>query len=62
MSLVDKMPLSFWEGSQNIYKKYKRGAMTLDDCFDRRRELSIQHIEKMKNRIKLIIVVMVAVR
>lgn len=49
MSLLDKMPLSFWEDTQNIFKKYKKGSMSLDDCFERQRELSLQQIEKIKN-------------
>ena len=48
MSVLDKLPITFWEEIQTDYKKYKKGGISLDECFERQRELSLLQIEKIK--------------
>ena len=48
MTILDKLPLAFWEESQTVYKKFKKGSISLEECFDRQRELSLVHLDKIK--------------
>ena len=48
MSVLDKLPITFWEEIQTDYKKYKKGGISLEECFERQRELSLLQIEKIK--------------
>ena len=38
MTVLDRMPSGFWEESQNIFIKYKKGDISLDECFERQRQ------------------------
>ena len=38
MTVLDRLPLEFWEESQNIYRKYKKGSISLAECFERQRQ------------------------
>ena len=38
MTVLDRLPKEFWEESQNIYRKYKKGAISLAECFERQRQ------------------------
>ena len=38
MTVLDRMPTGFWEESQNIFMKYKKGDISLDECFERQRQ------------------------
>ena len=38
MTVLDRLPSSFWEESQNIFMKYKKGDISLDDCLERQRQ------------------------
>ena len=48
MSILDKLPSSFWEETQTIYRKFKKGSISLEECFDRQRELSLIQMDKLK--------------
>ena len=48
MSILEKLPTSFWEESQSIYKQFRKGSITLDDCYEKTRDLSLGCIEKIK--------------
>ena len=38
MTVLDRMPTDFWEESQNIFMKYKKGDISLDECLERQRQ------------------------
>ena len=43
MTVLDRLPLEFWEETQNIYRKYKKGTISLDECFERQRKCLPRH-------------------
>ena len=49
MSVLEKLPNAFWEEAQSIFKKYRRGSVSIEECFDKQRELSVNYIDKIKN-------------
>jgi len=48
MSILEKLPTSFWEESQSIYRQFRKGSITLEECYDKTRDLSVGCIEKIK--------------
>lgn len=48
MSLVEKLPQSFWQLTSLNFKKYKMGSMALDECYDKQRQLYILESDKLK--------------
>ena len=48
MAMLDMLPSEFWEESQNIYRKFKKGNISLDECFQRQSVLARDNLQKIK--------------
>ena len=47
MAIIDKLPQAFWTQASLNFKKFKKGAMPLDECYDNQRKLYISQLEKL---------------
>merc|ERR1711874_163186 len=48
MAIIDKLPQAFWTQASLNFKKFKKGAMPLDECYDNQRKLYISQLEKLE--------------
>ena len=48
MAMIDKLPQAFWTQASLNYKKFKKGALPLDECYEAQRKLYISHVDKLE--------------
>ena len=48
MAIIDKLPQAFWTQASLNFKKFKKGALPLDECYDNQRKLYISQLEKLE--------------
>ena len=48
MAMIDKLPQAFWTQASLNFKKFKKGAMPLDECYEKQRKLYISQLEKLE--------------
>ena len=48
MAMIDKLPQTFWTQASLNFKKFKKGALPLDECYENQRKLYISHLEKLE--------------
>ena len=48
MAMIDKLPQTFWTQASLNFKKFKKGAMPLEECYENQRKLYIAQLDKLE--------------
>ena len=48
MAMIDKLPQAFWTQASLNFKKFKKGSLPLDECYEAQRKLYISQVDKLE--------------